>query len=87
VEVHPDEPRAYAGLTGDTAADGVAHDVLGEACACAADEETTTSADKANANQVDLMTKMNNGSIRCCSLTLSFLSALALELDRDEELL
>ena len=29
VEVHPDEPRADAGLTGDAAADGVAHDVLG----------------------------------------------------------
>ena len=29
MEVHPDESRADARLTGDTAADGVAHDLLG----------------------------------------------------------
>jgi hypothetical protein len=28
VEVHPDQPRAHAGLTGVAAADGVAHDLL-----------------------------------------------------------
>lgn len=29
MRMEPSQPRAYAGLTGDAAADGVAHDVLG----------------------------------------------------------